>query len=412
MDNRQLLQNAIDYIDAHIKSQITPEDLSRVAGYSYVHLVRLFKLYLGVTPKAYLLRRRLLFAVYEMKSKRPKTDIAFDFGFDTYAGFYKAFQREFGCSPSAFTKAYIGSKPYRINILQEDYIMVSKAKIQKILSHWDLPNRTVKPIISENTGRQNENAYYVGDDYIIKYTTNLAAVQKAILFNEVVKLHNTDTYLQLGELYFMVTKRLHGTPLCCRTVFEAPTLAYTIGEKIADLHKKLSLYDPQDFQQANLYRDSMENLEQVQKIAHLTDDFCTQYKAGFKPLYPQLPVQLIHRDLNPSNMIFDGKAFIGFIDFDLTEVNIRIFDLCYCATAILSECFGNGCHLERWKTILHDLIQGYHRVCALSEQEMNAVPYVIYSIQIICIAYFSAHDKYAELAETNIQMLRWLIANL
>ena len=86
MDNRQLLQNAIDYIDAHIKSQITPEDLSRVAGYSYVHLVRLFKLYLGVTPKAYLLRRRLLFAVYEMKSKRPKTDIAFDSGFDTYAG--------------------------------------------------------------------------------------------------------------------------------------------------------------------------------------------------------------------------------------------------------------------------------------------------------------------------------------
>ena len=72
MDTRQLLQNAIDYIDAHIKSQIMPEDLSRVAGYSYVHLVRLFKLYLGVTPKAYLLRRRLLFAVYEMKSKRPK----------------------------------------------------------------------------------------------------------------------------------------------------------------------------------------------------------------------------------------------------------------------------------------------------------------------------------------------------
>ena len=45
MDTRQLLQNAIDYIDAHIKSQITPEDLSRVAGYSYVHLVRLFKLW-------------------------------------------------------------------------------------------------------------------------------------------------------------------------------------------------------------------------------------------------------------------------------------------------------------------------------------------------------------------------------
>lgn len=412
MDTRQLLQNTIDYIDAHIKSQITPADLSRVAGYSYVHLVRLFKLYLGVTPKAYLLRRRLLFAVYEMESKRPKTDIAFDFGFDTYAGFYKAFRREFGCSPSTFAKTYIGSRPYRINILQEDSIMVSKAEIQKILSHWDLQNRTVKPIISKNTGRQNENAYYVGDDHIIKYTANLAAVQKAILFDEVVKSHNTDAYLQLGELYFMVTKRMHGAPLCCRTVFEDPTVAYTIGENIADLHKKLSLYDPQDFPQANLYRDSMENLEQVQKIAHLTDDFCTRYKKECSRLYPQLPAQLIHRDLNPSNMIFDGKEFAGFIDFDLTEVNIRLFDLCYCATAILSECFGNAYHLERWKTILHNLIQGYHRVCALSEQEMAAVPYVIYSIQIICIAYFSAHDKYAELTKTNIQMLRWLIANL
>ena len=56
-----------------------------------------------------------------MNGETSKTDIAFNFGFDTYAGFYKAFKREFGCSPSKFTKSYIGNKPYKINILQEEH---------------------------------------------------------------------------------------------------------------------------------------------------------------------------------------------------------------------------------------------------------------------------------------------------
>lgn len=84
-----------------------------------------------------------MFAVYEMNGKISKTDIAFEFGFDTYAGFYKAFKREFGCSPSKFAKSYVGNKPYKINILQEEHIMVSKTKIQKILPNWDLQNSVV-----------------------------------------------------------------------------------------------------------------------------------------------------------------------------------------------------------------------------------------------------------------------------
>lgn len=118
MDTRKIIQNVIEYIDENIKSEISNYDLCNITGYSYIHLVRLFKQYLGATPNEYMLRRRLLFAVYEMNDEISKTDIAFNFGFDTYAGFYKAFKREFGCSPSKFTKSYAGNKPYKINILQ------------------------------------------------------------------------------------------------------------------------------------------------------------------------------------------------------------------------------------------------------------------------------------------------------
>lgn len=412
MDSRKIIQNVLDYIDENIKSEISNNDLCNIAGYSYIHLVRLFKQYLGATPNEYMLRRRLLFAVYEMNGETSKTDIAFNFGFDTYAGFYKAFKREFGCSPSKFTKSYVGKKPYKINIFQEEHIMVSKTKIQKILPNWNLQNSVVKPIINENTGKQSDNSYYIGDDYVMKYSTNFAVIKKSTLFSEVVKLNNGDDYLQYAELYFIVTKRIYGNQLKCVDIFNDTSIAFTIGENIAKLHNKLKFYDIDDFEQDNIYDDCINNLNEVKKLANLSNEFCDKYKNEFGNLIDKLPTQLIHRDINPSNMIFAGKEFKSFVDFDLSEVNLRIFDICYCATAILSECFNNQINFEVWQEILDNLIKGYNRIDNFSEYEIEAIPYVIYSIEIICIAYFSKYDKFEELTERNISMLKWLIKNM
>lgn len=412
MDSRKIIQNVLDYIDENIKSEINNNDLCKIAGYSYIHLVRLFKRYLGVSPKEYILRRRLLFAVYEMSGDLSKTDIAFEFGFNTYAGFYKAFKRELGCSPSKFTKSYVGGKPYKINILQEEHIMVSKTKIQKILPNWNLQNSVVKPIINENTGKQSDNSYYIGDDYVMKYSTNFAVIKKSTLFSEVVKLNNGDDYLQYGELYFIVTKRIYGNQLKCVDILNDTSIALTIGENIAKLHNKLKFFNIDDFEQANIYDDCINNLNKVKKVANLSNELCEKYKNEFGKLINKLPTQPIHRDINPSNMIFAGKEFKGFVDFDLTEVNVRIFDICYCATAILSECFNNQINFKVWQKILNNLIKGYNRIDKLSEYEIEAIPYVIYSIEIICIAYFSKYDKFEELTERNISMLKWLIENM
>ncbi len=406
MDSRKIIQNVLDYIDENIKSEISNNDLRNIAGYSYIHLARLFKQYLGISPNEYILKRRLLFAVYEMNGDLTKTDIAFEFGFDTYAGFYKAFMRELGCSPSIFIKSYIGGKPYKINILQEEHIMVSKTKIQKILSNWNLQNSIVKPIINENTGKQSENSYYIGDGYVMKYSTNFVVIKKSTLFSEVVKLNNGDDYLQYGELYFIVTKRIYGNQLKCVDIFNDTSIALTIGENIAKLHNKLKTYDIDDFEQANIYDDCINNLDEVKKISNLSNKFCEKYKNEFGKLIDKLPTQPIHRDINPSNMIFAGKEFKGFVDFDLTEVSVRIFDICYCATAILSECFNNQINFEVWQEILDNLIKGYNRIDNLSKDEIKAIPYVICSIEIICIAYFSKYDKFEELTKTNVNILK------
>lgn len=420
MDNRKIIQNALDYIENNLKTEINMDELCDMAGYSYVHFCRLFSYYVGLSPNEYITRRKLIHAVYDMSNGMTKVDIALSYGFETYAGFYKAFKREFNCSPSEFIKSYKGEKPYKINILQEEQIMISKNKIQKLLSHWNLQDENVSNIYNENTGRQSENAYYIGDDYIIKFSANYGSIKNSISIAnslaesglpvaEIIKTVDGSDYLQNGELYFVVTKRIKGSQLKCEYIFKNTDIAYQIGSNIAKLHNSLKTFDENNYKQADILSDVKSALPKVQNSVNLNDDFIK----NFSIIFDKLPIQIIHRDINPSNMIFDKDEFKSFIDFDLTEVNIRIFDICYCATAILSECFNNAdIDKSRWLAIFDNLVKGYESITPLSEYEKQALPYAIYSIQIICIAYFSQFDKFDHLTKINIDMLKWIANEL
>ena len=86
----------------------------------------------------------------------------------------------------------------------------------------------------------------------------------------------------------------------------------------------------------------------------LTEEFCGEYLKTFEMLYPQLPRQIIHRDPNPGNLILEGEKW-GFIDFELSERNLRIYDPCYAATAIVSENFAG--ERERWPALFREILQ-------------------------------------------------------
>ncbi len=420
MDNRKTIQNILDYIEDNLKAEINMDELFSMAGYSYVHFCRLFSYYIGLSPSEYITRRRLINAVYDMSKGTTKVDVALTYGFDTYAGFYKAFKREFNCSPSEFIKSYKGEKPYRINILQEEHIMISKNKIQKLLSHWNLQNENVANIYNENTGRQSENAYYIGEEYIIKFSANFGSIKNNICISnslaesglpvsETIKTTDGSDYLQNGELYFVVTKRINGSQLKCEDIFKNIDIAYQIGENIARLHNALKTFDESNYKKANILNDVKSALPKVQNLVKLSN----AYIENFSAVFDKLPMQIIHRDINPSNMLFYNGEFKGFIDFDLTEVNVRIFDICYCATAILSECFNNSDpDKSKWLEIFDNLVNGYESITPLTEYEKQALPYVIYSIQIICIAYFSQFDKFDNLTKINIDMLKWIANKL
>lgn len=420
---KSIIQQSIDYIDNNIKAEISVGDLCIKAGYSYEHYCRLFKRYVGIPPAEFITRRKLIYAVYEMAQSKSKTDVAFDYNYNTYSGFYKAFRREYNCSPSEFIKHHKGSKPYQINILQEEHIMISKNKIKSILENWNITDIDVSNIINKNTDRLSDNAYYVGNNYVIKFTSNLGYVQNSIKIAEllsnsnieaakIIKTVNDKEYIQDGELYFILTDRIKGKQLLCANIFANPDIAIEIGKSIAKLHITLSKFDVSDYDTQNIYNDVISIIPGIQDKCRLTGQFIDDYKNKFGVIFDKLQKHVIHRDINPSNMLFDNGIFKGFVDFDLSEVNIRIFDICYCATSILSECFSSEIDLSKWKNILNNIIKGYESICNLSYNEKQAIPYVIYSIQIICINHFSKFDKYKDLTDTNIKMLDWLMKNL
>ena len=98
-------------------------------------------------------------------------------------------------------------------------------------------------------------------------------------------------------------------------------------------------------------------------------------------------MQIIHRDPNPANIIC-GKDKWGFIDFELSEKNMRIYDVCYSATAILSESFSadDEIKLKKWIEIYKNIIWGYDSVAKLTEDEREAIPYVLLANQFVCVA--------------------------
>ena len=132
---REIIQDSIDYIEDNLKTELSAQELSDKAGFSLFHYYRVFQTAVGLPVMQYVLRRRLLNAIYEISLGGKMIDVALQYGFETHGGFYKAFVREFGCTPARYLKQYKAKKPYRINIFKEEHVMVSHKKATEILKN-------------------------------------------------------------------------------------------------------------------------------------------------------------------------------------------------------------------------------------------------------------------------------------
>ena len=96
------INTLLDYIEQNIKEDITLVDLAEVVHYSPRQIYYMIKEATGMPVMSYIRHQRLVKAAEEIAQGRKLFDVAEEYGFDTQAGFYKAFLLQIGCSPKEY----------------------------------------------------------------------------------------------------------------------------------------------------------------------------------------------------------------------------------------------------------------------------------------------------------------------
>ncbi|NLY46693.1 MAG: AraC family transcriptional regulator [Tissierella sp.] len=432
MTTIELLQNSIDYIEKNLTSEISVSEIADLAGFSVYHFCRMFSNYVGMPVAAYITKRRLIHGIYSIQSGNTIIEAALQYGFNTYPGFYKAFKREFGCSPKQYLELNTVKKPIPMDLIKEGEFVLNQRQITKLLSNWNIDkNLEINDTFIAGGAVKANSAWTIGDDYILKTGKNISGLKTHIAVSKELEKYGMDSptpvktvqnedYIIEEDRYYILTNQVKGQFLSPEARYNENRILIgeKYGEAIGNLHKILEEQGNNiDVNDNNLLRTVLDWALPKTKITMeqwgcpLPDEFYENYKENFTKLYDDLPRHIIHRDPNPSNIMFYDGEVSGFIDFEISERNVRIFDPCYCATGILAEADEVEVGFDKWHKILKAIIKGYDKVVRLTEAEKAAIPYVVYSIQMIFIAWLLDNKSYKNLAMRNREMLVWIWDN-
>ena len=116
MEYESIIQSVLDEIDKSITEDIQADEFARMANYSTYHFRRVFRTLTGMPLMTYITRRKLEYALYDLSLGKKIIDVAMDYGFETHAGFTKAFKKHFGYPPSLYRLHITASPPAKATI--------------------------------------------------------------------------------------------------------------------------------------------------------------------------------------------------------------------------------------------------------------------------------------------------------
>ncbi len=106
MSNITTMVQAVEFIEDHLKAEITVAAMAQAVGYSLYHFCRTFSAVCHHTPYDYLMRRRLTEAARALLASDQKIiDIAGEYQFNSPETFARAFKRMFATQPQQWRKA-------------------------------------------------------------------------------------------------------------------------------------------------------------------------------------------------------------------------------------------------------------------------------------------------------------------
>lgn len=277
-----------------------------------------------------------------------------------------------------------------------------RERIERILPLWGMETWELSQIYT--------TAWEVNHSYVVKAYSDRSQLERNIKISEIlagcnipvaeiVPTETGEKYVEQEGFCFFLSRKLKGSNI---TDIKDKEMARKMGCAIARLHKaflecekEMTFWDNslleemKGWVQENLARNEWKTVDR-EAYARAVETL--------EKTYDRLPKQLIHRDVHFGNFLFSESNLSGYIDFDLSQRNIRIFDICYFLTGLLAEEAQDPFTRKEWTESARAAIEGYESLTRLSAEEKAAIPCVMECIEILFAAYFigMAHFRHAE----------------
>lgn len=278
----------------------------------------------------------------------------------------------------------------------------------KILSHWGLSGVTVSSIPSPS-----QSTWDVGGQYILKRNSDADSLSYSIRLSKLLIQEgipaaayipaNDGQFTTPDGLYCLMTKIPGEHP----DFYKEPNLAAVMGRELARLHIALANIEPQgavyDSDLLSDWRDKIKPILNGMVESTIIDNI----DARFAGIYPNLPRQLIHRDVHCHNIMFENGKLTGWLDFDIGQKNVRSFDIAYLLCGLLIGNINDAAKIEVWHMIYQNLISGYEEINALSDDEHKALPVLMIVIEFLFVSFWIGR-KNTEQSGIALALAKWL----
>lgn len=281
----------------------------------------------------------------------------------------------------------------RIVLEQRRRYVMMQERVEELIKEWGIEDSAVVQIY--------DSAWKIGEDYILKVYGNAEdwernmkicnlLEQRGVPAAKVVRTARKERCVFQEGKYYVLTEKLPGNNI---VEFDKEfSLAGKLGQALGKLHVALAEIGEQEaFWENSLLAELKGWIREVFEKRDWTDISKEEFEKVVSALetnYDCLPVQLIHRDVHFGNFLFHEGEFSGYIDFDLSQKNIRVFDICYFLLGLLCEEEKRTLSLEEWLEISKRVFAGYSEYVDLRKEELQAVPYVMEAIELLFAAWF------------------------
>jgi len=266
-------------------------------------------------------------------------------------------------------------------------------------------------------------AWNVDDIYVLKASENIKQLDKSVKLTrlllsegipviEYIDTSDGETWVYADDKYWCLMKRISGEvfdPLNGNLKHNGIVL----GKAVAELHITLkNIEDRVEIHESDFYDEfTTWIIPEIEKNGMtFADSVLYSLHTFFEHGHKKLPRQLIHRDIHTSNLLFESDILTGYLDFDMCQKNVRIWDVVYLGCSQLVENYKDPERLEMWREMFTGIIQGYNALQPLSEDEMAAIPVLFLFVEVLFTAFYSKIGEMG-LAKNCEEMANWLYEN-